>query len=399
MELQKIFKLQNILKELEIDGWLLYDFKGSNKIAYKILEIDNNFHITRRFFYFIPKIGEPIQIVSAVEANVLDKLNLPGKKIVYSNLSSLHYALSEILSNIKKIAMEYSPKNMIPYISYVDAGTIELVKSYEVEIISSGDLISKFTAIWTKEQYEENKPVAINIYKIVKEAFGFIKDCINSGKVVKEYDVQQYILQQFENYNYITDYPPIVAINANAADPHYEISKEKSAEIKDGDLVLIDLWCKPNKQDAVWSDITWMGYVGADIPEKYKKIFSILVDAREKAFELVAERFAKKIPLKGYEIDIAARQVIDEAGYGKFFVHRTGHSITTDLHGDGPNADNYESKDERIIMPGMSFSIEPGIYIPGEMGFRTEIDVFVNFEGYVECLGGERQYEIYPIMK
>lgn len=398
MDLQKIFKLQNILKELQIDGWLLYDFKGSNKLVYKILEIDSKFHITRRFFYFIPKIGEPVQIVSAVESNVLNKLNLPGKKIVYSNLSSLHYALSDVLHDVKKIAMEYSPKNMIPYISYVDAGTIELVKSYGVDIISSGDLIAKFTAVWTKEQYEENKVVANNIYKIVKDAFNFIGENIKNNKIVTEYAVQQFILKQFENYGYITDFPPIVAVNANAADPHYEISQEHSAEIKKGDLVLIDLWCKPNNSQAVWSDITWMGYVGSEIPEKLKKIFRVLVDAREKAFQLVAERFAKKSKIQGYEIDIAARNVIDDAGYGKFFVHRTGHSITTELHGDGPNADNYESKDERIIMPGMCFSIEPGIYIPNEFGFRTEIDVFVNFDGTVECLGGERQFEILPII-
>jgi Xaa-Pro aminopeptidase len=394
MLIQKIYKIQNILKDMNVDGWLIYDFKGSNDIAYKILNIPSDLHITRRFYYFIPKIGDPVQIVSAVESNVLNKLNLPGKKVVYSNLSSLKYELSYILSDIKTVAMEYSPNNMIPYISKVDAGTIELIRSYGINVVSSGDIIARLVAIWTKDQYEENKMVSKNLYKIVKDAFQYIGEAISQNKIITEYDVQSFIMNKFSEFNYYTDFPPIVASNANAADPHYEISKEKSATIKKGDLVLIDLWCKANNENAVWSDITWMGFVGEEIPKKYRDIFRVLVDAREKAFELVCESFNNKKILRGYEIDNAARKIIDDAGYGKYFVHRTGHSITTELHGDGPNADNYESKDERIIMPGMSFSIEPGIYIPGDCGFRSEIDVFIDWDGNVECTGEERQFEI-----
>jgi Xaa-Pro aminopeptidase len=295
--------------------------------------------------------------------------------------------------------MEYSPENAIPYVSKVDAGTIELIKSYKVKIKSSGDLISMFNAVWSKEQYEENRPVAFALTEIAKEAFRFIKKKSLNDEELNEYIVQQFIMNEFAQRDYFTDFPPIVGINENSANPHYAPSSEIYKPINKGDFVLIDLWAKMNNENSVWADITWVGYMGEKVPRKYRKIFNIVAEARDAAYDLIETKFKKGKEVRGFEVDDAARKVINKAGYGKYFIHRTGHSITTDLHGSGAHMDNFETKDERLILPSTSFSIEPGIYFEGDFGVRSEIDVYITPEGKVEATGGERQREVIAILK
>lgn len=390
-----INKIQNIIKERELDGWLLYDFRGSNYLALSILKIPKEKHLSRRFYYFIPKEGTPIKIVNAIEAGNLD--HLPGNKLLYASYESLFSHLQNTLSGLNKIAMEYSPLNSIPYLSTVDAGTIEAVKQHVKEIVSSADLISLLDAIWTEEQFIENKPVAEDLYKIVIDAFNYIGKEIRKNGKTDEFSVQQFIMNEFKKRNYYTDHPPIVGVNENSANPHYAPTQEITKEIKKNDFVLIDLWAKVNKESGVWADITWNGFVGDSIPDKYINIFNIVKNARDASLNLIKERFKNKKNVRGYEADAITRKVIDDAGYGEYFIHRTGHSITTSLHGSGAHLDNFESKDDRLILPGTSFSIEPGIYLTGDFGVRSEIDVYISNEGEVIVTGGKPQEEIYKI--
>ena len=390
-------KMQSILSEMKLDAWLFYDFRGSNDLALDILDIPKLSHLTRRFYYLVPKNGEPVKIVNGIEAGHLD--HLPGKKFLYSSHASLSNHISNTLKDYKKIAMEYSPLNAIPYVSKVDAGTIEQIKSYGVEIVTSGDLISMFNAVWTKEQFEENKPVANALTEIVAKSFNFIKDRISSGNNLTEYDVQNFIMNEFDNRKYFTDFPPIIGVNENSANPHYAPSEKIFKPIKENDFVLIDLWARVNKPDGVWADITWVGFAGKSVPEKYTKIFNIVAQARDEAFNLVSTRFKEGKVVHGFEVDDASRNVIKKAGYADYFIHRTGHSITTDLHGSGSHIDNFETKDERLILPSTSFSIEPGIYLPGDFGVRSEIDVYITPTKEVIATGGERQREVISILK
>jgi Xaa-Pro aminopeptidase len=389
-------KIQEILKSSDLDGWLLYDFRGVNDLALNILDIIPPAHITRRFYYFIPKSGKPSKIVNGIEAHNL--AHLPGNEYKYSSHISLSSHLKNILGNVKTIAMEYSPMNSIPYLSRVDAGTIEFIRSFGVNIVSSKDLITKFQAVWSEEQYKENIPVGKALTDIVTVSFNLIKEKIIKNEIVTEYSVQQFILNEFQKRNYFTDFPPIVAVNENSANPHYAPDDVTFKEIKRNDFVLIDLWAKQNKPDAVWSDITWVGFVGDVVPSKYKNIFNIVAKARDAAFNLVVKKFQLGEGIKGYEVDDAARNVITNAGYGNYFIHRTGHSITIDVHGSGAHMDNFETKDDRTILPSTSFSIEPGIYLPNEFGVRSEIDVYIHPNGNVEQTGGERQKEVIAIL-
>ncbi|MDR3627112.1 MAG: M24 family metallopeptidase [Ignavibacteriaceae bacterium] len=389
-------KIQEIINKMNLDGWLLYDFRGSNDVALDILDIPRESHLTRRFYYYIPKSGTPSKIVNAIEAYHLD--HLPGLKLKYSNHTSLSNHLSETLKNARLIAMEYSPLNAIPYVSKIDAGTLEQIKSYGVEVVTSGDLISLFAAVWDEAQYLDNIPVANAMTDIVKDAFNLIKKKILTAGVTNEYEIQKFINDEFDKRGYITEPPIIVGVNENSGNPHYGPSEEEFKEIKKGDFVLIDLWAKSKLPNAVYADITWTGFVGETVPEKYVRIFNIVAEARDTAFNLVESRFKEGKEIRGYEVDDAARNVITKAGYGEYYFHRTGHSITTDIHGSGAHMDNYETRDERLLLPSTSFSIEPGIYLP-EFGVRSEIDVFVKPNGEVIATGGARQNEIVVILK
>ncbi len=389
-------KIQESIKKLNLDGWLIFDFRRSNDYAVEVLSLPKEAHFTRRFYYYIPQQGEPTKIVNGIESFLLNYL--PGKKLEYSNRESLEKHLTGILKPGMKIAMEYSPMNNIPYVSKVDAGTIELIKSFGVEIHSSGDLISLFSAVWTKEQYEENKTAADALYDIVELSFAKIKKALSSGTPINEYEVQQFIMQEFERRNMVTDSPAIVGVNENAANPHYEPGPTEFKQINKGDFVLIDLWAKMNTPNATMADITWVGFAGDKPLPDHEKVAAIVFEARDAAFSAVEKAFNEGREIRGYEVDDAARNVIEKAGYGQYFIHRTGHSITTETHGSGANMDNFETKDERLILPSTSFSIEPGIYLPGNFGVRSEIDVFISPEGKALQTGKERQKKIVSIL-
>lgn len=389
-------KIQESIKKLNFDGWLIYDFRGSNDYAMQTLSIPKEAHLTRRFFYYIPKEGTPVKIVNGIEAFHLD--HLPGTKLTYSHRESLEKHLAGILKPGLKIAMEYSPMNNIPYVSKVDAGTIEFVKSFGAEIYSSGDLISLFSAVWTKEQYEENKQAANALYEIVELSFGKIKKALLSNSPITEYDVQNFIMQEFERRKMVTDSPAIVGVNENSANPHYSPDEKTFKPIKKGDFVLIDLWAKMDTPAGTIADITWTGYAGDKIQPEHEKVAAIVFEARDAAFQFLEKRFKEGKEVRGYEVDDAARNVIVKAGYGDYFIHRTGHSITTETHGSGANMDNFETKDERLVLPSTSFSIEPGIYLTGNFGVRSEIDVFITADGKVLQTGKERQKKVVPIL-
>ena len=388
--------IQALIAKFNLDAWLFFDFRGSNDLAHRILNITAEKHLTRRFFYLVPKTGTPIKIVNSVEAHNLN--HLPGETKVYSSYDSLHEQLKNALANYKNIAMEYSPKCAIPYISKIDAGTIEYLSTFNINILSSADLISSYYTVWNEAQFKENVPVAKALNEIVDNSFKMIKSYILAGRPINEFTVQSFIMDEFEKRDYFTDFPPIVAVNGNAANPHYGPTESVFQPIVKGDLVLIDLWAKPNNDNAVWSDITWVGYVGESVPEKYVKVFNIVAQARDTAFDLVSQRFSNKQEVRGFELDQACRDVIEKAGYGSFFIHRTGHSIDVDLHGNGAHLDNYETRDERLVLPMTSFSIEPGIYLPGDFGIRSEIDVFIKANNEVIATG-RKQTELVPILK
>ncbi len=384
-------KIQLALRNRNLDGWLFYDFHNRDQIAYRILGLDSSKLCTRRWFYFIPAKGEPKKLVHTVEKFKLD--SLPGKKYIYLAWEEQHKQLRKILGNSKKIAMQYSPKNNIPYISIVDAGTVELIKSFGYKIVSSADLVSEFEAAIDNNGYKLHLEAGKIIDKIRNDAFELIGKSVKENLNLKEYDVQQFILKRFKEEGLVTHDAPIVGVNDHPADPHFEPTPENSRIFKKGDTVLIDLWAKRDVPGGIYYDITWVGYIGDKPPAEYEKIFNIVKQARDTAVNFVIERFAKKKTCCGWEVDEVCRNVIKKAGYGKYFIHRTGHSIGTEVHGNGANIDNLETKDERQLMPGACFSIEPGIYLEGKMAVRSEINMFIKHNGE-PVVTGEVQKEI-----
>ncbi len=386
-----IAKIQKSIKEKGIDGWLFCDFHHRDMMAYKILKLPITF-TSRRWFYLIPAEGTPKKLVSKVESTKLNEL--PGEKNTYLSWRELHSSLKELLKGMKTVAMQYSPMNNIPYVSVVDGGTIELVKSTGVEVVSSADLVQEFEAIIDEEGYKSHVEAGKIIQDIKDRAFKKIREALDKGEKLTEYQLQQWIVSEFHKNNLTCmDEHPIVGINEHPSDPHFTPTPDNPYHFKEGDRVLIDLWAKLNKPGAIFYDITWCGYVGKNPPEKYKKVFQIVMDARDAALNFVKEKFAKKEKVYGYQVDDACRKVIEDAGYGQYFIHRTGHSIGEEVHGNGVNIDNLETKDERELVPGICFSIEPGIYIPGEIGVRSEIDVFITLDGEV-VVAGDIQKEL-----
>jgi len=382
-------KIQATLKEKKIDGWLFYDFHNRDLLAYRILGLGEPGFTSRRWFYFIPSEGEPIKLVHPVEEKKLD--SLPGIKRVYLAWIELHSSLKEILGSPKKIAMQYSPMQNIPYISIVDGGLIELIKSFGHEIVSSADLVQIFEAVIDEKGYRLHLEAAKNLDEIKNLAFNKIREAIRENKKLTEYEVQQFIAQEFEKRGLTCDGNyPIVGINDHPADPHFEPTPENSYYFKKGDTFLIDLWARKNTPEGIYADITWSGYIGDEPPKKYFEIFEVVKKARMSAVNFIREKFEKGEPCYGWQVDDACRNVVKEAGYGNYFVHRTGHSIGHEVHGNGVNIDNLETKDERQLIPGVCFSIEPGIYFKGEMAVRSEIDVFITHDGKVEVTTEEQ---------
>lgn len=385
-------KVQSALRDFGFDGWLLYDFRGSNVLARRVLGLEQKPTGSRRWLYFIPASGAPRKLVHRIETGALD--DLPGEKTIYLRWQELEAGIQSLVAGCRTVAMEYSPRNANPYVSRVEAGTVELVQSAGINVVSSGDLVQIFEALCDDEQWAMHQAAGIHTDSAYNVAWRFITDEIRRAGSVTELAVQDAIMQHFERHDLTTYSPPIVAVNEHSGDPHYETG---TAEIRAGDFVLIDLWAKLKKPRAVYSDLTRVGYVGETIPEKHVKVFNIVAAARDAAIAFVRKAFAEKRPLHGWEVDDACRAVIEQAGYGPQFVHRTGHSIGQEVHGNGANIDNLETHEERLILPGACFSIEPGIYL-SEFGVRCEVDVFIDRQRQVHVTAGEPQREIVRIV-
>ena len=382
--------IQKALKEAGTDGWLFCDFHNRDPIAYRVLGMDFGKFTSRRWFYYIPSKGEPVRLAHRVEPIKLD--DLPGKKQFYLAWEELHASLKEILGAPKKIAMQYSPMNHIPYVSMIDGGTVDLIRSFGHEIVSSADLVQIFEAVIDEAGYKSHIEANKKVYQIKDEAYHQIETALKSGKTVTEYEIQQFIVRRFDEEGMTCDGEnPIVGVNDHPANPHFEPTRENTYTIKKGDTILIDLWARDKKEGSIWADITWCGFAGSNPPEDYVKIFSIARDARKAGLAFIQDRFAKGEPCFGWEVDDAVRNVIRDAGYGDYFIHRTGHSIGTEVHGNGVHIDNLETKEQRQLIPGICFSIEPGIYLEGKMAVRTEIDVFITLDSEVVVAGPEQE--------
>ncbi|MBI3961582.1 MAG: aminopeptidase P family protein [Deinococcus sp.] len=371
-------EIQKYLKTNHLDGWLLYDFRGQNPTALLALGAAKRM-LTRRWFYFVPASGQPVLLAHAIEHDNFPAL--PGKKVTYAGWELLQKRLTELLMGSKRLAMEYCPMGTIPYLSRVDAGTIELVRSYGVEVVSSSDLVQYFLCRWTPDQVESHRRAAQAINAAKDGAYEFIGQEVQRGHTPLETEVQDFLMARFHDAGLITDHPPIVAVGPHAGNPHYSPSTTTPTPIKKDDLVLIDLWAKENDPLAVYADITWTGYVGQQPPERYGEVFNIVARARDLGLNYLAQEHRAGRTLKGFEVDRKVRDYIAAAGYGPYFIHRTGHSIGAHaVHGDGANLDDLETHDERELVKGLGFSIEPGIYLP-DFGIRSEIDVFLDSDG------------------
>lgn len=387
--------IQTAIGEFGFDGWLLYDFRGLNVLALRVLGIPETEAGSRRFFYFIPSKGEPKKLVHRIEAGALD--HLPGEKTVYLTWQELHAGVADLVKDSNRVAMEYSPKNANPYISRVDAGTVELIQSCGVDVASSGNLIQYFEARWSEEQWQLHLQADQLNRTAFDQAWKYIADNVRQGKDFTETDVQDYVMDYYARNNMTTYHPPIVGVGPHSGDPHYAPERGCDSPIREGDFVLLDMWAKMDVPNGVYSDLTKVGFVGTDVPEKYIKIFNIVAAARDAGIQCVMSAFSQGRPLQGWEVDRATRDVIEQAGYGEFFIHRTGHNIGKETHGNGAHMDDLETKEDRLVLPKTCFSIEPGIYLD-EFGVRSEINLYVDAEGNSNVTGGV-QAAITPVLK
>jgi Xaa-Pro dipeptidase len=384
--------IQSDLRAAKLDGWLFYDFRGRDPIAQNILNLPVGMR-TRRWFYFVPAKGTPKKLVHKIESESLAAL--PGETFYYAGQDELRKNVKKILGRAKNVAMQYSPKNAIPYVAMVDAGTIELVRSCGVKVVSSADLVQKYEACWSAEQLESHQFAGAAIDRIVREVFQFAAKSVREKKALTEFDLKNWILKEFEAAGIWAEEGPDIAVNAHASDPHYGPTAESASPIREGDLLLLDVWGKKNTAGSVYYDVTWMGYLGAKVPEKYTKVFGVVREARDKAVDLIRKSIQAGKPLQGWQVDKAARSVIEKAGYGKYFFHRTGHSIGEKVHGNGANMDGLETHDVRHLMPRTCNSIEPGIYLP-EFGIRSEVNVYI--DEHEARVTGAIQKEILPLL-
>jgi len=368
-------EIQEALRREGMDGWLFFDHHQRDPLAYRVLGISPASHVTRRWYYFIPAKGEPKGLVHRIEAGVLDKV--PGEKVQYSSWSEQTEGIGRLVGSARRVAMQYSPQCAIPYVAMVDAGTVELVRALGVEVVTSAELIQYFEARWNAEALESHLEAGRRVDRVRYEAFQMIAERTRNGAAVEELEVQRFIRGGFAKSGLITDHGPIVGVNANASNPHYEPMEGATRPIRAGDFVLIDMWAKLDQPGSVYYDITWTGYCGKDAPAEMRKVFGIVRDARDRAVERVQQAVRSRATVRGFEVDDAAREYIASQGYGEFFTHRTGHSIGQEVHGNGANMDNLETHDERKIVPWTCFSIEPGIYLQN-FGVRSEVNVFVD---------------------
>jgi Xaa-Pro aminopeptidase len=369
--------LQKALREHHLDGWLFYDHHHRDPIAYRILGLDPHSFVSRRWFYFVPATGEPRKLVHRIESLKID--SLPGSKREYSSWQELEAELETLLSGATKIAMQYSPRNAIMYVSMVDAGTIEVLRGMGKDIVSSADMVSVFEAVLTEAQIATHYAAQKRVDAILTAGWQHIGDSVRAGHVIGEADVIDFFLAAFEREGLYTDHGPNCSAGPNSADSHYEPTRESSRPIKSGDFVLIDIWAKvANDPSAIWYDITWTGVVGREPTERENLIFHTVRDARLAAVAAVQQAYSANRAIAGWEPDEAARTVIRNAGFAEFFTHRTGHNIAVELHGSGAHLDNLETHDERLILPNTCFSVEPGLYFPGEFGIRSEVNMITH---------------------
>jgi Xaa-Pro aminopeptidase len=367
--------VQRALAADRLDGWLLYDFHGSNPIAATLAGLagPSGKLTTRRWYYLIPASGAPRGLVHKLERHNLD--GLPGTKHEYAARRELEAGLRQLLDGCKRVAMEYSPNGAIPYVSRVDAGTFEAVRSLGVDVVSSGDLVQRFEAAWSPDALASHRAASERLYRIKDRAFETLRAAIRERGASDEYDLQQQMARWFREEGLVTDSPPVVAAMENAGNPHYLPTPEAHRPIRANELVLLDLWGKLPDAGAVFADITWVGFTGSNVPTEFSAAFGAIRDARDAAAQLVQTAARERRDLRGWQVDRAAREVIDRAGYGLAFIHRTGHSLGESVHGNGVQMDDYETHDDRRLLPGTGFTIEPGVYFD-RFGVRTEINMF-----------------------
>jgi len=365
--------IQQALRERNIDAWLFYDHHHRDPIGYRVLGLPENLMVTRRWYYLIPATGDPVKLVHKIEAGHLD--SLPGVKKQYAGWQELFDGIKQMLASHRDIAMQYSPNNLVFTISMVDAGTADMVRGLGKNIVSSADLIAQFEATWTDAQIKSHFEARDLIDPLTADAFKEIGRRVRNGGTT-EHEMQHWILDRFARENLVTADPPVVAVNANSGNPHYDPSPDHPVPVREGDFVLLDIWAKKNTPGAVYYDITWVGIVGDKPSHRQQEIFNIVRKARDLGVKTVQDAIASGTPISGWQVDQAVRGYIKSAEYGDYFIHRTGHSIGTDVHSNGANMDDLEIHDERQILPNSCFSIEPGIYLP-EFGVRLEVDVLV----------------------
>ena len=382
--------VQSAIRSERLDGWLLYDFHGSNPIATRLAGLMHGAHMTtRRWFYLIPASGQPRGLVHAIERHNLDAL--PGEKAVYAGRRQLEAALTTLLKGVSRVAMEYSPDCEIPYLSRVDAGTAETIRGRGIEIVSSGDLVQQFEASWDQAQLTSHRAASAALYRIKDRAFETASASLAAGRRLNEYELQQHMVGWFAEEGLTSDSPPVVAVGANAGNPHYLPTAETTKPIVADEVLLLDLWGKLRHPGAVFADITWVGMTARTVPAEPAKAFRAVVEAREAAVSLVEESARTGGDLRGWQVDRAARTVLEQAGFAEYILHRTGHSLGESVHGNGVHMDDYETHDDRRVLPGAGFTIEPGLYFE-TFGVRTEINMF---RGEHEAMvTGPRQMEI-----
>jgi Xaa-Pro dipeptidase len=379
-------RLQALIAEADLDGWLLYDFRGLNPIAGGMLGLEGM--VTRRVFAWVPREGEPVAVTHAIEQKQWDAWPAAWGREVYSAWRTLEATLARIVKG-KRVAMEYSPGDAVPYVDWVPAGVLDMVRAAgAAEVVSSGDLVSRYYAVWTDDDRRSHERTAEQLARIAREALTRAGQRASAGDPLHEHELMRWIQEEFERLGLETDHGPNVSAGANAANPHYEPSPEQPRKIVTGDVLLIDLWAREKAADGrgvgMWADQTWMASVGAP-SARAMEVWTAVCRARDAAIDYLRRHArADADPVRGGDVDDAARVVIERAGLGKHFTHRTGHSIDVrSLHGAGPHLDNLETREERVLVPGVGFSIEPGVYVAGEIGMRTEVNAYVTEEGVV----------------
>ena len=391
---QRIGAIQSALAESELDGWLFAVFQGNDPVSLELLGLASKGMVTRRCYYLVPAAGVPRKLVHDLEPAMLD--HLPGERAGYRTWQEHRRELEHLLRDCKRLAAQYSPNNELPNVSRLDAGTAELLTSFGVRLHSAADLVQQFAAVWSQEQLEGHRRANTQLHQIVAAAFDWTAARLKSGTAVDELDLQRFILEAFERDGLHTFAPPIVGVNAHSADPHYEPAPGVALPIRTGDFLLVDLWAKEKAPESVYGDITWCAVCAAAPTDKQQEVWTVVRDARDAGIDLVRSRWPST-GIRGYEVDDATRKVIVDAGYGDYFIHRTGHSIGIQDHGQGANMDNLETHDTRRLLAMTGFSIEPGVYLPGDFGVRSEVNIALTATA-AEVTGGTPQRELVRLL-